>query len=118
MTSRRIHCVGRVSRETQAARRCAPDYHSSDQSPSAVISGAGITQHGELRNRCALIVRPLSLAILLMGKVSAHVSREHLPGVSVVRSAPTARETFHVKHNEWLDTGLRCGGGECRDLGK
>jgi len=43
---------------------------------------------------------------------------KHLPGVSVVRSAPTARETFHVKHNEWLDTGLRCGGGECRDLGK
>ena len=78
MTSRRIHCVGRVSRETQAARRCAPDYHSSDQSPSAVISGAGITQHGELRSRCALIVRPLCLAILLMGKVSAHVSRETL----------------------------------------
>lgn len=60
------------------ARHRASNGRREDQSPSAVISGAGITQHGELRSRCALIVRPLSLAILLMGKVSAHVSRETL----------------------------------------
>jgi hypothetical protein len=26
----------------------------------------------------------------------------------VVRSVPTDRETFHVKYDEWLDTGWRC----------